>query len=89
MTLEELIDDDNYMPLPQDSGSNFMGRLTKEILAITDAKRSVYVDSVPAFFDMTSFKEVCPLLLLDINYILEFWSEDALAFEEEYRCQWT
>jgi len=57
MTLEELIDEEDYTPLPADSGENFMARLTKEILNITDAKRAIYVDSVPAFFDLGTYKE--------------------------------
>jgi len=58
MTLEELIDEEDYTPLPADSGENFMARLTREILNITDAKRAIYVDSVPAFFDLSTYKEV-------------------------------
>jgi WASH complex subunit strumpellin len=58
MSIDELLDDDNYIPLPQDGpNNNFMGRLTQEILNLTDPKRSIYVDLTPAFYDLATYKE--------------------------------
>lgn len=58
MTLEELIDDDDYIPLATDNeGHNFMGRLSTEILTLTDPKRAIFLDMMPAFYDLVSYKE--------------------------------
>mmetsp|Transcript_7593 Transcript_7593/g.6881 ORF Transcript_7593/g.6881 Transcript_7593/m.6881 type:complete len:182 (-) Transcript_7593:904-1449(-) len=59
MTLDELIDDEYYIPMPPPDmpNNNFMGRLAREILNLTDPKRSVYIHTVPAFYDLASYKE--------------------------------
>jgi hypothetical protein len=59
MSLNELIDDDEYIPVKADANfHNFMGRLTREILALTDPKKAVFLDMMPAFYDLVTYKEV-------------------------------
>ena len=62
LTIEELSYDED-IPMPDlktaEQGSvNFMGRLLKEMLSLTNYKTSIYVDITSSFFDSKSEKEV-------------------------------
>ena len=62
LTIEELSYDED-IPMPDlksaEQGSvNFMGRLLKEMLSLTNNRNSIYVDITSSFFDSKSEKEV-------------------------------
>lgn len=62
LTIEELSYDED-IPMPDlksaEQGSvNFMGRLLKEMLNLTNPKSAIYVDLTSSFFDFKTEKEV-------------------------------
>ena len=61
MTIEEILDEDEYRPHPNSADSqsvNFMGRLVRELLNLTDPKKTVYIDYTSTFYDINTFREV-------------------------------
>ena len=62
MTIEELSYDED-IPMPDlktaEQGSvNFMGRLLKEMLSLTNNRNSIYIEMTASFFDCKTEKEV-------------------------------
>lgn len=47
-----------HAPLPNDSSVTFIGRLGRELLAITEPKATIYVDLLTAWFDVKSHQEL-------------------------------
>lgn len=47
-----------HRPLPNDSSVTFIGRLGRELLAITEPKTTIYVDLLTAWFDVKSHQEL-------------------------------
>lgn len=47
-----------HAPLPNDSSVTFIGRLGRELLAITEPKTTIYVDLLTAWFDVKSHQEL-------------------------------
>lgn len=49
---------------PVDESVNFIGRLAREILRITDTKTTCYIDQMGAWYDSRTKQEVMNLLIL-------------------------
>lgn len=61
LKIDELIDNDDYIPIPQqvdNLSATFMGRLVRELLALTDPKTTVFIEYTNCFYDVNNFKEV-------------------------------
>lgn len=50
-----------YQSLPNDLSVNFIGRLGRELLRITDPRTTIYVDILTAWFDIKSHNELINL----------------------------
>lgn len=48
-------------PLPNDESVTFIGRLSRELLRITDPKTTIYIDLLTAWFDVKSHQELINL----------------------------
>ena len=50
-----------YQPLPNDQSVNFIGRLGRELLRITDPRTTIYVDMLTSWFDIKNHNELINL----------------------------
>ena len=63
LNINELLNNDDYIPVPQqidNQSVTFMGRLVREILALTDPRTAVFVEYTNSFYELSTFKEVRP-----------------------------
>lgn len=47
---------------------NFMGRLLREMILLTDAKNTIYIDNTPGFYELSTGKEIFTLKTLGLLY---------------------
>ncbi|KJE94402.1 strumpellin, variant [Capsaspora owczarzaki ATCC 30864] len=47
-----------FPPAPEDVSVNFIGRLAREILGLTDTRTTAYIEAMSAWYDTKTFKEV-------------------------------
>lgn len=90
LTIEELSYDED-IPMPDlksaEQGSvNFMGRLLKEMLNLTNSRSSIYVDLTSSFFDSKSEKEVNFFLIKYIKYIIYLKTLNMKSIAMIHRC---